>query len=45
MLLAGDRALLGPLTSGRVLLAIGWLATAVLVLLSLTLSVSSLGGS
>jgi Mn2+/Fe2+ NRAMP family transporter len=45
MLLAGDRALLGPLTSGRVLLAIGWLATAVLVLLSLTLIVSSLGGS
>jgi NRAMP (natural resistance-associated macrophage protein)-like metal ion transporter len=45
MLLAGDRALLGPLASGRVLLAIGWAATAVLVLLSLILVVSSLGGS
>jgi NRAMP (natural resistance-associated macrophage protein)-like metal ion transporter len=45
MLLAGDRALLGPLTSGRILLTIGWLATAVLVLLSLILIASSLGGS
>jgi NRAMP (natural resistance-associated macrophage protein)-like metal ion transporter len=45
MLLAGDRKMLGPLASGRILLTIGWLATAVLVLLSLILLVTSLGGS
>jgi len=44
MLLAGDRKMLGPLASGRFLLTIGWLATAVLVLLSLILLVTSLAG-
>jgi NRAMP (natural resistance-associated macrophage protein)-like metal ion transporter len=44
MLLAGDRRLLGPLTSGRTLLAIGWAATALLIALSLTLVVTSLTG-
>jgi NRAMP (natural resistance-associated macrophage protein)-like metal ion transporter len=44
MLLAGDRKMLGPLASGRILLTIGWLATAVLVLLSLILLVTSLAG-
>ncbi len=41
MLLASDKALMGPLVSGRILRTIGWLATAVLVLLSLILVVSS----
>jgi Mn2+/Fe2+ NRAMP family transporter len=45
MLLAGDRKLLGDLASGRVLLTIGWLSTAVLILLSLTLFVTSVLGS
>jgi Mn2+/Fe2+ NRAMP family transporter len=44
MLLAADRKLLGPLASGRILLTIGWLSTAVLVGLSLILVVTSLGG-
>lgn len=44
MLLAADRKVLGPLASGPVLLTIGWLSTAVLVLLSLILVVTSLGG-
>ncbi len=43
MLLASDRELMGPLASGRILRAIGWVSTAVLVLLSLVLLVSSLG--
>ena len=44
MLLAGDRKLLGPLASGRILLPIGWAATALLVGLSLILLVTSASG-
>jgi Mn2+/Fe2+ NRAMP family transporter len=44
MLLAADRKMLGPLASGRILLTIGWLATALLVLLSLILVVTSVAG-
>ncbi|HJW22932.1 MAG TPA: Nramp family divalent metal transporter [Candidatus Limnocylindrales bacterium] len=43
MLLAGDRALLGPLASGRFLLTIGWASTIVLILLSGILVVTGLG--
>ena len=45
MLLAADRKMLGPLASGRILLTIGWLSTALLVLLSLILVVTSIAGS
>ncbi len=41
MLLASDRELMGPLVSGRFLRTVGWLATALLVLLSLVLVGSS----
>jgi Mn2+/Fe2+ NRAMP family transporter len=44
MLLAADRKTLGSLASGPVLLAIGWLATALLVGLSLILVVTSIFG-
>jgi len=44
MLLAADRKMLGPLASGRILLTIGWLSTALLVLLSLILVVTSVAG-
>ncbi len=44
MLLARDRALLGPLASGRFLQAIGWLVTALLILLSMVLVWASLAG-
>ena len=44
MLLAGDRKTLGPLASGRILLTIGWLSTALLVGLSVILVVTSIGG-
>ena len=44
MLLAADRKLLGPLASGRILLTVGWLSTALLVLLSLILVVTSIAG-
>jgi NRAMP (natural resistance-associated macrophage protein)-like metal ion transporter len=44
MLLARDRSIMGNLASGRILGAIGWLATAVLILLSLVLVASALGG-
>jgi len=44
MLLAGDRKLLGPLASGRLLLGVGWLSTGLLVLLSLILVWTSLTG-
>ncbi len=43
MLLASDRELMGALVSGRMLRTIGWVSTALLVLLSLILIVSSLG--
>jgi NRAMP (natural resistance-associated macrophage protein)-like metal ion transporter len=42
MRLAGDRRLMGELVSGRVNLALGWLVTAVLVVMSLVLVVTSL---
>jgi len=44
MLLATDKELMGPLVSGRFLAPVGWLATAVLVLLSLVLLVTSVAG-
>jgi len=45
MRLSADRDLLGPLASGRLLLTIGWAATAVLIALSLILMVTSVSGS
>jgi Mn2+/Fe2+ NRAMP family transporter len=45
MLLAGDRKLLGHLASGRFLTTVGWLATALLVLLSLILIASTVTAS
>jgi NRAMP (natural resistance-associated macrophage protein)-like metal ion transporter len=45
MLLAADRKMLGPLASGPILLTIGWLSTAVLILLSLVLAWTSFTGS
>jgi NRAMP (natural resistance-associated macrophage protein)-like metal ion transporter len=44
MLLAGDRRLMGDLTSGRVNLALGWFVTAVLVVMSLVLVATALFG-
>ncbi len=44
MLLAADRTLLGPLASGRLLLAVGWAATGLLILLSVVLVATSLAG-
>jgi len=44
MLLAADRKMLGTLASGPILLAIGWLSTALLVLLSLILVVTTVAG-
>ena len=44
MLLASDKKLMGPLASGRLLRTVGWVCTALLVLLSLILLVSSLAG-
>ncbi len=44
MLLARDREIMGGLASGRVLGTIGWLATALLVLLSLVLLATALAG-
>jgi Mn2+/Fe2+ NRAMP family transporter len=41
MLLASDKELMGPLVSGRFLKPIGWIATALLVLLSLVLVATS----
>jgi Mn2+/Fe2+ NRAMP family transporter len=43
MLLARDRRLLGDLASGRLLQTIGWVATAILIGLSLILVISSFG--
>ena len=45
MRLASDKELMGPLASGRVLSTIGWACTAVLILLSVVLVVSSLIGA
>jgi Mn2+/Fe2+ NRAMP family transporter len=44
MILARDHEIMGNLASGRLLGAIGWAATAVLILLSLILVVSSIAG-
>jgi NRAMP (natural resistance-associated macrophage protein)-like metal ion transporter len=44
MLLAGDRRLMGKLVSGRLNLALGWLVTAVLVVMSVVLVVTSVAG-
>jgi len=44
MRLSSDRELMGPLASGRFLLGIGWLGTALLVVLSLTLVATSVLG-
>jgi NRAMP (natural resistance-associated macrophage protein)-like metal ion transporter len=44
MLLAGDRRLMGRLASGRVNLTLGWLVTAVLVLMSVVLVVTAFTG-
>ncbi len=44
MRLSADKKLMGPLVSGRWLLGIGWLGTALLVVLSLTLVVTSVLG-
>ncbi len=41
MLLAQDRDLMGPLASGRVMGSIGWVSTALLILLSLVLVATS----
>ena len=45
MLLARDREIMGSLASGRLLGAIGWLATALLILLSLVLVATAFAGS
>jgi len=45
MLLASDRKLLGHMASGRFLTTVGWLATALLVLLSVILIVSTVTAS
>jgi Mn2+/Fe2+ NRAMP family transporter len=44
MRLSMDRQLMGPLASGRFLLAVGWLGTALLIVLSLTLVATSFLG-
>jgi NRAMP (natural resistance-associated macrophage protein)-like metal ion transporter len=41
MLLAGDRRIMGSLVSGRVNLTLGWLVTAILVVMSLVLVVTA----
>jgi Mn2+/Fe2+ NRAMP family transporter len=41
MLLAGDRRIMGSLASGRVNLTLGWLVTAILVVMSLVLVVTA----
>jgi Mn2+/Fe2+ NRAMP family transporter len=41
MLLAGDRRIMGSLVSGRVNLALGWLVTAILVVMSVVLVVTA----
>ncbi len=42
MVLSGDRALLGPLASGRLLLAVGWAITLALAAMSILLVVTTL---
>jgi Mn2+/Fe2+ NRAMP family transporter len=45
MCLSADKKLMGPLVSGRFLLSIGWLGTALLVVLSVALVVTSVLGT
>jgi Mn2+/Fe2+ NRAMP family transporter len=45
MLLARDHEIMGNLASGRLLGAIGWISTAVLILLSLILAASAVAGA
>jgi Mn2+/Fe2+ NRAMP family transporter len=45
MLLASDRDLMGPLVSGRILGSIGWISTALLIVLSLVLVATGLLGT
>ena len=45
MRLSADKKLMGPLVSGRFLLSIGWLGTALLVVLSVALVVTSVLGT
>ena len=44
MRLSADKEIMGPLVSGRFLLAVGWLGTALLVVLSVALVVTSVVG-
>jgi Mn2+/Fe2+ NRAMP family transporter len=44
MRLSADKKLMGPLVSGRFLLTVGWLGTALLVVLSVTLVATSVLG-
>ena len=44
MLLAGDKRLMGNLVSGRINLALGWLVTVMLIVMSIVLVVSAFGG-
>jgi len=44
MRLSADKEIMGPLVSGRFLLTVGWLGTALLVVLSATLVVTSITG-
>jgi len=44
MRLSADKEIMGPLVSGRFLLAVGWLGTALLVLLSLVLVATAVTG-
>ncbi|MGA3057057.1 MAG: Nramp family divalent metal transporter [Candidatus Limnocylindrales bacterium] len=45
MRLSADKELMGPLVSGRFLLAVGWLGTGLLIALSLTLVLTSFAGT
>jgi Mn2+/Fe2+ NRAMP family transporter len=44
MLLAGDRRIMGHLVSGRINLALGWLVTGLLIVMSLVLVISAFAG-
>jgi Mn2+/Fe2+ NRAMP family transporter len=44
MRMAGDRRIMGKLVSGRINLALGWIVTGVLIVMSLTLVVTTFAG-
>jgi NRAMP (natural resistance-associated macrophage protein)-like metal ion transporter len=44
MLLAGDRRIMGHLVSGRINLALGWLVTGLLIVMSMVLVISAFAG-